>query len=227
MKAMILAAGRGERMRPLTDQCPKPLLEVADKPLIEYQLERLAKAGITSVVINLSYLGEQIEAKLGNGHRFGLSIQYSWEKPVVLETGGGICQALPLLGDEPFLVVNADVWSDYPYDELVHRSWPSNALAYLVLVNNPAHHPQGDFGCVQGVLSAIAESRYTFSGIGCYHPRLFAGCMPKPFALAPLLREAMQQGQVFGEVYAGAWEDIGTAERLSSLDQRVRRMPQE
>lgn len=221
MKAMILAAGRGERMRPLTDHCPKPLLEVGGKSLIQHQIERLRDAGITSLVINLFHLGEQIESRLGDGGPLGVEIRYSWERPQVLETGGGICQALPLLGEEPFLVVNADVWCDYPYSNLLQKPWSSNALAYLILVENPLQHPAGDFGCDEGLLSSESATKFTFSGIGCYHPRLFAGCTPKPFPLAPLLREAMHGKQVFGEVYRGVWEDVGTPQRLESLHQQL------
>lgn len=211
---MILAAGRGERMRPLTDTTPKPLLQAGGKALIEYHLEALARAGFSSVVINHAHLGEQIEAALGDGSRYGLSIDYS-DEGEALETGGGIFHALPLLGDEPFLVVNGDVWSDYPYERLRDVDVE---LAHLVLVDNPPQHPQGDFLLRQGrVLDADGE-RLTFSGIGLYHPALFDGCRDGAFALAPLLRRAMGQGRVSGEHYRGRWFDIGTPERLAQLD---------
>jgi MurNAc alpha-1-phosphate uridylyltransferase len=214
MKAMILAAGRGERMRPLTDRLPKPLLPVAGKPLIEYHLERLADAGIREVVINHAHLGHLLEAHLGHGARWGMAIRYSPENQA-LETGGGIFHALPLLGEEPFLVVNGDVWSDIDFSRL---QLPAGADAHLVLVDNPTHHPQGDFTLQQGRVSMTDGARLTFSGIGLYHPRLFAHCRPGAFKLAPLLREAMAQGRVTGERHAGVWIDVGTPERLHELE---------
>jgi N-acetyl-alpha-D-muramate 1-phosphate uridylyltransferase len=215
MKAMILAAGRGERMRPLTDNTPKPLLRVGGDYLIEYHLRALAKAGFETVVINHAHLGEQIEEALGDGSRYGLSITYSPEGSA-LETGGGIFHALPLLGEEPFLVVNGDIWTDFPLERLKIQSLQ---LAHLVLVDNPPQHTKGDFALQEGRVSETEGDRFTFSGIGIYRPELFAGCKPGAFPLAPILRRAMAAGQVSGEHYQGRWYDIGTPERLAQLDQ--------
>jgi MurNAc alpha-1-phosphate uridylyltransferase len=217
MKAMILAAGRGTRMRPLTDHTPKPLLLAGGRPLIHYHLERLVAAGIRDVVINHAHLGDQIEQALGDGSRFGLSIRYSRE-PTALETGGGIFQALALLGPEPFLVINGDVWTDLDVSEL-HLD-PGD-LAQLVLVPNPPQHPGGDFSLVDGRVQRDGDARLTFSGIGVYHPDLFSACRPGPFPLAPLLRRAMDAGRVAGQAYPGLWFDIGTPDRLAALDQRL------
>lgn len=216
MRAMILAAGRGERMRPLTDHTPKPLLEVAGKPLIQHHIERLAMAGFSDLVINHAHLGSQIEQALGNGSRWGLSIRYSPETPA-LETGGGILRALPLLGDAPFLVINADVWTDIDFAAL--RSAKLTGLAHLVLVQNPEHHPSGDFSLRQGrVMLLNTGDTFTFSGIGLYRAALFGGCSDGPFPLAPLLRAAMARGQVSGELHRGLWMDIGTPQRLAELE---------
>jgi MurNAc alpha-1-phosphate uridylyltransferase len=211
MKAMILAAGRGERLRPLTDRIPKPLLPVAGKSLIQRHVEALAVAGITELVINHAWLGEQIEAHLDDGSSFGVRIRYSPEGGQALETGGGIYHALPLLGDAPFLVLNADVVTDYDFR---HLPAAPAGLAHLVLVPNPAHHPEGDFVLRDGRVLPDGAARLTFSGIGVYRPALFQACDTKPFQLAPLLREAMAAGQVEGECYPGLWIDVGTAERL-------------
>lgn len=215
MKAMILAAGRGERLRPLTDATPKPLLRVGGKALIEYIIESLAGAGFRELVINHAHLGRQIETYLGDGRRYGVQITWSREPEGALETGGGIQQALPLLGSDHFLVVNADIWTDYPFARL-HRSF--SGLAHLVLVDNPAQHPQGDFLLRGNKVSADGSPRLTFSGIGVYHRDLFRDCVPGRFPLAPLLRSAMHAGDVYGEHYDGVWRDIGTAERLIELD---------
>lgn len=213
MRAMILAAGRGERMRPLTDRLPKPLLPVAGKPLIVHQIERLARAGFRQLVINHAHLGELIEARLGDGSEWGVEIRYSPEK-VALETGGGIFRALPLLGEEAFLVVNGDVWCEIDFSRLkLHEG----RLAHLVLVPNPPHHPRGDFILRDGSVVDGEGARLTFSGIGLYHPRLFADCRPGAFPLAPLLRAAMARGEVSGECYTGRWIDVGTPERLAEL----------
>jgi MurNAc alpha-1-phosphate uridylyltransferase len=218
MKAMILAAGRGERMRPLTDSRPKPLLPVAGKPLIVHHIERLATAGIRQLVINHAHLGDMIEAELGDGSAWGVEIRYSAEGRA-LETGGGIFRALPLLGEAPFLVVNGDIWCDIDFSRL---QLPAGMLAHLVLVPNPAHHPQGDFVLHdRRVLDGDGE-RLTFSGIGLYHPRLFAGCQPGAFALAPLLRNAMAEGRVSGVRHSGSWVDVGTPKRLRELDRQLR-----
>ncbi len=217
MKAMILAAGKGERLRPLTLHTPKPLVRVAGTPLIEFHVRALAAAGFTELVINHAWLGQQIEDYLGDGSRFGLRIAYSAEGEP-LETGGGIFRALPLLGDEPFLVVNGDIWTDYDFATLRR---PLEGLAHLVLVSNPAHHQAGDFRLHQGRVSdAVAgEPALTYSGIAVLHPRLFAGCQPGAFKLAPLLRAAMADGQVSGEQHGGRWVDVGTHERLAEVEQ--------
>ena len=225
MKAMILAAGKGERLRPLTLQTPKPLVPVAGVPLIEYHLRALAAAGVTEVVINHAWLGAQIEAHLADGARFGLSIAYSPEGEP-LETGGGILRALPLLGDEPFILVNGDIFTDYPFTDLalVDLSWPLPGLAHLVLLDNPAHHPQGDFTLLADGQLADAQpgqSSLTYSGIAVLSPQLFAGCEPGAFKLAPLLRQAMAQGLVSGERYAGNWIDVGSYERLAQAESLV------
>jgi MurNAc alpha-1-phosphate uridylyltransferase len=217
MKAMILAAGRGERMRPLTDDTPKPLLKAGGKALIEYHLEALALAGFDSVVVNHAHLGAQLEQALGDGRRYGLSILYSAEGNA-LETGGGIFRALPLLGNEPFLVVNGDIWTDYPFGRLRRQQVD---LAHLVMVDNPPQHAKGDFVLQQGQLHDSGGPRLTFSGIGVYHPALFDGCKDGAFALAPLLRQAMRDGRVSGEHYQGNWFDIGTPERLAQLDHQL------
>ena len=217
MKAMILAAGKGERLRPLTLHTPKPLVPVAGVPLIEYHLRALAAAGISDVVINHAWLGQQIEDHLGDGARFGVQIRYSAEHEP-LETGGGIFRALPLLGAEPFLLVNGDIWTDYSFDNLPRSL---NGLAHLVLVDNPAHHPQGDFALQDGqVLNASAgQPSLTYSGLALLSPHLFAGCTDGAFKLAPLLRQAMAAGQVSGEHYGGRWVDVGTHERLAEVEQ--------
>lgn len=217
MKAMILAAGRGERMRPLTDTIPKPLLSAGGRPLIEHLVARLADAGFGELVINHAHLGRQLESHLGDGRALGASIVWSPEPEGALETGGGIFQALPRLG-ERFLVVNADIWTDYPFARLrqIH-----DRLAHLVLVDNPKHHPDGDFVLHNGGVEPDGAPRLTFSGIGVYHRDLFRRCVPGRFPLAPLLRDAMRARQVSGEHYSGAWYDIGTVERLAELDRRL------
>jgi MurNAc alpha-1-phosphate uridylyltransferase len=219
MKAMILAAGRGERMRPLTDTCPKPLLPVGGKPLIVWHLERLAAAGFREIVINHAHLGQRIETALDDGSRWGLRIAYSPEPPGALETAGGIAQALPLLSDEPFLVVNGDIYCDW--DVLrAHDVLAASDLAHLVLVPNPEHHPQGDFVLDGARVRADGDApKLTFSGIGIYRPELFAALVRgQPAKLAPLLREAMAQQAVSGECHTGRWTDVGTPDRLAELD---------
>ncbi|MCU7921358.1 MAG: nucleotidyltransferase family protein [Candidatus Thiodiazotropha sp. (ex Dulcina madagascariensis)] len=218
MKAMILAAGRGERMRPLTDMLPKSLLPVAGKPLIVHHIERLVAAGIRQLVINHSHLGEMIEAQLGAGGAWGVDIRYSPER-TALETGGGILRALPLLGEKPFLAINGDVWSDIDYGSL---RLSEGDMAHLVLVPNPVHHRQGDFLLRQGRIAQGEGDRLTFSGVGVYHPRLFESCKPGVFPLAPLLRQAIGQGLVSGECFTGLWMDVGTPQRLAQLEQQVR-----
>lgn len=223
MKAMILAAGRGKRMRPLTDKVPKPLLKVAGKPLLQYHVDNLVRIGITDLVINHAYLGYQIEDYFKDGAQLGASIQYSREEEA-LETGGGIYKALPLLGDQTFLVINGDVWTDYPLERLLN---PGKALAHLVLVDNPGHHIAGDFhlpkssGETGGWLQQEADGNsetLTFSGISLLRPELFSDCKGGAFQLAPLLRAAISRGEVSAEYYQGDWFDIGTPERLQELD---------
>ena len=220
MKAMVLAAGRGERMRPLTDHTPKPLLTVGGKPLIVWHLERLAKAGFKEVVINHAHLGAQIEKALGDGSAWGVKIQYSPET-IALETAGGIANALHLLGDSPFLVVNGDVFTEVDFESL---SLESPHLAHLVMVDNPSQHPDGDFALNSGKINASGDHKLTFSGVGVYHPDLFATIERGQAAkLAPLLRLAMAKGLVTGEHYQGVWHDIGTPERLALLDKQLSR----
>lgn len=221
MKAMILAAGRGERMRPLTDHTPKPLLPVGGKPLIVWHLEALARAGFCDVVINHAHLGDRIEAALGDGSQFGVHIQYSAEGEA-LETAGGIANALPLLGDAPFLVVNGDVFCDIDFSRL--RQQPMDGVvAHLVLVDNPPQHLQGDFVMENGKLVPEGASRLTFSGVGVYRPALFAGIIPGSKAkLAPLLRAEIEKGHVSAEHCQCHWVDVGTPERLQALDQLLK-----
>ncbi|MDZ4140496.1 MAG: nucleotidyltransferase family protein [Methylotenera sp.] len=227
MKAMILAAGRGERMRPLTDYTPKPLLQVGGKPLVTWHLERLAKAGFKEIVINHAHLGEQIEAALGNGAEWGVSIQYSAEK-VALETAGGIANALPLLAeheadDIPFLVVNGDIFIEIDFT-LLKTALQPNSHAHLVLVNNPPQHPQGDFAIQDGMLKNAGAQRLTFSGVGVYRPTLFTGIVKgEPAKLAPLLRKAIDNNCATAQYYQGVWHDIGTPERLHNLDELLRK----
>ncbi len=218
MKAMILAAGCGQRMRPLTDHTPKPLLPVAGKPLIEHLINQLVKAGFTEIVINHAHLGQQIEQYLGNGGQFGATICYSPEGEA-LETAGGIINALPLIGNEPFLVVNGDIATDFPFVELQKISVD---LAHLVLIDNPAHHPKGDFSLdSSGRLTNDGDQRFTFSGIGLYHPQLFSKTPPGKSKLLPLLLEAIAAQRATGQYYQGFWMDIGTPERLQELAQRL------
>lgn len=216
MKAMILAAGRGERMRPLTDHTPKPLLRIGGQTLIEHHLYALVQAGIRELVINHAHLGDKLVAALGDGAAYGVEIAWSPEPEGALETGGGIFNALALLGDDPFLVVNADIWTDFPFTSLPAQP---DGLAHLVLVNNPEHHPDGDFSLVDGQVSRRGPAMLTFSGIGVYRRGLFDGCAPGSFPLAPLLRRAMDAEQVSGETYAGAWFDIGTPGRLEAVNE--------
>jgi MurNAc alpha-1-phosphate uridylyltransferase len=212
--AMVLAAGRGARMRPLTDAVPKPLLTVRGKPLIVYHLEKLSRLGVRHVVINLAWLGGQIRAALGDGAQWQLQIHYSDEGEQALETGGGIFHALAQLGQQPFLVVNADVYTDLDFGAL---QIAPQALAQLVLVDNPAHHPQGDFALVNGLVQEHGSARWTYSGIGLYRPELFQGCSAGPFPLLPLFRRAIACGRLHGQVFAGAWSDVGSVERLAAL----------
>lgn len=220
MRAMILAAGRGERMRPLTDHLPKPLLKVAGKPLIVHHLEALAAAGLVEVVINHAWLGQLIEQQLGDGQQFGMRIRYSPEGATGLETAGGIKKALPLLGSEPFLVINGDVLSAFNLGKLVAAGLTAGALAHLVLVPNPPQHPVGDFAFAQNKpwLNSAGAEQFTFSGIALYHPDFFTEVPGGPQKLAPFLRQAMARQQVSGELYRGYWADIGTPARLQQAD---------
>ena len=213
---MILAAGWGTRMRPLSNDTPKPLIEIAGKELIKYHIEHLVKAGITDIVINHAKFRDQIEQMLGDGRAYGAAIHYSAEGEQPLETGGGIFKALPLLGDGPFIVVNSDIWCDYPLSKLPDKF---NGHAYLVLVDNPDHHPKGDFALEGGRVLAEGPSMLTFSGIGVYRPELFADCHPGTFTLAPVLRIAMANGLVTGKHYQGLWADVGTPERLHQIQE--------
>lgn len=216
MKAMILAAGRGERMRPLTDHTPKPLLPVAGKPIIEHTINQLILAGFNDIIINHAHLGQQIEDHLGNGQRYGASIHYSPEGSQGLETAGGIINALHFLGDEVFLVVNGDIATDFPFAELKSLSVD---LAHLVLVENPAHHPQGDFGLNNtGMVIENCTEKLTYSGIGLYRPELFGNIPAGKSKLGPLLHQAIANRRVTGQRFAGFWMDIGTPERLRELN---------
>ena len=217
MKAMILAAGRGNRMKSLTNHTPKPLLKVQGKPLIQHTLENLANAGFNEIVINIAYLGAQIRDFLGDGHQFGVRIVYSDEGAEGLETAGGIIKALPLLGTQPFLVINSDIIYDYPLKTLRYRRIDR---AHLVLVENPEFHQEGDFSLAKdGYLSTADDNRYTFSGIGIYHPKLFENCAAGKLKLGPILKAAADNGQVSGERFRGLWMDIGTPERLQEVDE--------
>jgi MurNAc alpha-1-phosphate uridylyltransferase len=217
---MILAAGRGERLRPLTDSVPKPLVEAGGETLIERHIRALARAGVTEIVINLAWLGERIVERLGQGSRYGVSLVYSPEGETALDTGGGILRALPMLGPEPFWVVNADIHTGY------HFAAPppmGDALASLVLVPNPEHNPRGDFPLQDGLVGSGAGRRYTYSGIGRYRPEFFAGLAEGIFPLAPLIREHAAAGRVRGALYTGDWHDPGTPARLAELRRRLGR----
>jgi MurNAc alpha-1-phosphate uridylyltransferase len=226
MRAMILAAGRGERMRPLTDTTPKPLLQAGGKPLIVWHIERLAAAGITDIVINHAWLGDQLEAALGDGSAHGARLRYSREG-TALETAGGIALALPMLGDDPFLVVNGDIWCDWNpamAPDLARDIDGVSMQAWLLLVDNPEHHPTGDFHLkANGTVQAAEGQRLTFSGIGIYHPALFSGIVAgTPARLAPLLSQAIERHTVRGQRHDGRWVDVGTPRRLADLDAGLR-----
>jgi MurNAc alpha-1-phosphate uridylyltransferase len=216
MKAMILAAGRGERLRPLTDTTPKPLLKAGPRSLIEHHLFHLAEKGINDVVINIAWLGAQIKEALGKGEKYNLNITYSDEGEQALETAGGIIKALPLLGDEPFLIVNGDIWSDFDLSTIGNNKMQGEA--HLVLVDNPDHNNNGDFALKDGYLQNTGDPMYTYSGIGIYTKQFFEGMPPGKTPLAPILREKIKQHKVTGEIYKGLWTDVGTIERLQTLN---------
>lgn len=233
---MILAAGFGTRMRPLTEKCPKPLLKAGGTPLIEHTIAALQGAGISDLVINHAWLGHLIESALGDGSRFGARIRYSSEG-TPLETAGGIKKALPLLNarekplETPFIVVNADIWTDYDFSRLASLNLPDNTLAHLVMVNNPDHNPEGDFAAIENqpnqIMQLFAKSAknprqtLTYSGIGLYRPSLFKDLPAGPYPLAPILTKAMQRAQISGEKHRGQWSDIGTPEKLAWLDRHL------
>jgi MurNAc alpha-1-phosphate uridylyltransferase len=224
MKAIVLAAGRGERLRPITDTLPKPLVSVAGKPLIVYHLEALERAGVRQIVVNLSWLADKIREALGNGSRYGVSITYTDEGPVALETGGGIFNAIQQLGPGPFLVVNGDTFTDIDFGALrakAEADTQAGALARLVMVPNPTQHPHGDFGLEGDYVVERESGRFTYSGVGVYRPELFDGCSHGRFPLAPLLKRAIAARRLRGELHSGEWCDVGTAQRLSELDKRV------
>lgn len=216
MKAMILAAGRGERLRPLTDSVPKSLVEVCGKSLLEHHLERLQRSGIGTVVINLGWLGEKIVERIGSGSRYGLDVVYSQEGDNVLETGGGIHKALPFLGRRPFLAVNADIFTDMPVPDL---GLADNVMGHLMMVSTPDYRDHGDFDLDSGLVCNSDDARLTFSGVAIYRPEFFAGCEAGRFPLAPMLREAADLGQLTGSLYDGVWADVGTQGRLDELNQ--------
>lgn len=220
MKAMILSAGRGERMRPLTIQTPKPLLKAGNKRLIEYIIDALVAANINDIIINYAHLGEQFPQILGNGDRYQANIQYSPEPDGPYETAGGIIHALPLLGDEPFLIVNGDIWTDYNFSHLAQVEL-ANKLCHLVLVNNPEHNPTGDFALNHGLLTQQGQPRFTYSGIAVYHPALFKEYTTQALALKPLLIKAIEQQKATAELYQGQWSDIGNVARLQQLDRHL------
>lgn len=229
MKAMILAAGLGKRMRPLTDRTPKPLLPVADKPLLQYHLEALKRAGIREVVINLAYLGEQIRRFVGDGGAFGLKVHYS-EEPEPLETGGAILQALPLLGEAPFLLINGDVWTDYPLAQLLQPPLPDHTDGRLLMVPNPEFHPEGDFGLTEGQNLSLDEDlpQYTFAGISLLRPSLIADHPERRriFPLLEALKPGIAAGTLEGRLHPGAWSDVGTPERLTQLRDQLENKPE-
>lgn len=216
MKVMILAAGRGERLRPLTDHTPKTLIDVLGKPLVAHQLSKFAEAGFTEIVMNVSYLAEKIIQTLGNGNQFGVNIEYSFEKEM-LETGGGIVKALPLLGNEPFIVISTDILTDFPFETLLRKL---THLAHLVMIKNPHYHPYGDFALEEGLLKIDCENKLTFGNIGIYHPELFKSYPLHKIPLSQILKKAILKNKITGELFEGAWENIGTMEILSRINEK-------
>jgi len=223
MRAMILAAGRGERMRPLTDRTPKPLLTVAGKPMIQYHIEALAAAGVRDLVINLAWLGQQIRSAIGDGSQFGVRAHYSDEGDAALETGGGVFKALPFLagpsGADPFVVVSGDVWTEYPLGDVIAKL-AADDMAHFVVVPNPDFHARGDFGLADGRLTDSGE-RYTYANIGVMRPQFFAGCQPGKFPLAPLMFDWIRKNRVSGELFRGVWHNVGTPQQLQQIDQEA------
>jgi len=222
MKAMILAAGRGERLRPLTDKIPKPLIQVAGRSLIEYHLHNLAAAGFRDIIINTAWLADKIHQQIGDGSHYNVSVRYS-DEGTALETAGGIVNALSLLGDEPFLVVNGDIYCEFDFTTLSNPSThlPNNSQAHLVLVNNPSHNESGDFTLQDGMIKNTGDPMYTFSGIGIYRPEFFSGQKDGALPLAPILRQKCDEDLVSGQVYNGRWTDVGTIERLQQLEKEL------
>lgn len=216
---MILAAGRGERMRPLTDELPKPLLSVGGKPLIQYHIERLASVGVRDIVINLAWQGSKLRTAIGNGARFAVNIEYSDEGDAALETGGGVCKALPLLGRDPFIVVSGDIWTDFPFGSL---QLSGGDIAHFVLVPNPEFHVKGDFGLERGRITENAP-KYTYANIGLFDPAFFVDCKPEKFPLRVPMTKWVAEQKVSGELYAGEWHNVGTPTQLAVLDQALQR----
>lgn len=217
MKAMILAAGKGNRMRPLTDHLPKPLLKVGKDPLIVHHIKNLARANIFNIVINLGHQGEKLAETLGNGHQYGVTIQYSYEDPI-LETGGGIAKALTLLGDQPFIALSGDIYTDFPFITLPSEP---QGLAHLVLVDNPPHHPKGDYALLEGHVAKTGGPLLNFGGIGVYRPELFLDCPKSPFPLPRLFDEPFKKREITGEHYRGLWYNIGTPEQLQEINEII------
>ncbi|NOQ82024.1 MAG: NTP transferase domain-containing protein [Methylophaga sp.] len=221
MKVIILSAGRGERLRPLTDKTPKPLLQAGKFRLIEHTIHSLVKAGFNDIVINTAHLSELFPKLLGRGDAYNAKITYSPEPEGGLETAGGIINALPLLGEKPFLVVNGDIWTDYPFENLAKFTLKPTLLGHLVFVSNPEHNPEGDFSLKSGLVSVDEGDKLTFSGVSIYHPAFFSGLDVQRLALKPLLLSAIEKQQLSGEHYLGQWSDIGTVERLQALTKQL------
>lgn len=218
MKAMLLAAGRGSRLKPLTDKTPKPLLSIGPHSLIEYHLLALKRAGVHEVVINVSYQAKQIIKKLGDGKHYGLQLEYSYEQGAALGTGGGVFQALPLLGDEPFLVISSDIWTQFPFSP---SFMTSDSEAHLVFVENPSFHPGGDYALAENGQVSMQGEKVTYAGIAKVHPHLFKNCNPGSFSISPLFNNAIKRGCVSGEIYRGPWFNVGTIAELERLEKAL------